>query len=304
MQPEAVAVPLQQLHAIVTAVEEHEQAAVEGIVAKRIADHRQQTVVRLAAVDRVARDEDPDARWQAQHDRNAATRLLSQVKSMPLCTSISTSLPTRRITTGLGLDASGTSSTKRPDLCPASSPRRSRQLHQDRVPMGIPVSFDSFRRLRPSRSRRASSADISLRRFMPQRFRRSTGRPEVLHATVTESARRQERTFEARRRTTAAGSTTTTTRTRPSAAGGRRRRFPTPSLARPAPTPRRPRRAPRLPRSRTRPRAHPLRVRRGAGWQVDRAPVAQPSPCVASCPQDTGGRGSFQVCLTRRLRQN
>ncbi len=77
VQPEAIAVPLQQLHAIATAVEEDEQAAVEGIVAKRIADHRQHTVVRLAEVDRVARDEDPDARWQAQHDRNAETRLLS-----------------------------------------------------------------------------------------------------------------------------------------------------------------------------------------------------------------------------------
>ncbi len=175
---------------------------------------------------------------------------------MPLCASISTPLPTRRITEALELDPSGTSSTKRPAPCPASSPRRSRQLHQDRVPMGIPVSFDSLRRLRPSRSRRASSADISLRRFMPQRCRRSTGRPDVLHATVTTG--------------------TTTARTRRSAAGRRRRRPAPASRTRPAPTRTRLRRAPRLPRRRTRPRAHRLRVRRGAGRKVDSADGSQP----------------------------
>ena len=73
----------------------------------------------------------------------------------------------------------------------------------------------------------------------------------VLHATVT---------------------TQTSARTRRSAAEGRRRRPATASLTRPAPTPGRPRRSRRLPRRRTRPRAHPQRVRRGAGRSVDPAP--------------------------------
>ena len=98
------------------------------------------------------------------------------------------SMSATRTTTSPRTAGGNSTSTNASAGCrPAESCRR-RQHHQDSVPNGIPVSSDNSRRLRPSRSRRASSAVISLRRCMPARCRARLPRPDVLHATVTEGA--------------------------------------------------------------------------------------------------------------------
>src|SRR5439155_17171538 len=89
-QPEAVAVPHQQLHAIAAAVEEEEQVACEGIGAEAIAHDLHQAVEALAEVDRLARREDPDARRQAQH------RSIAVTKRVRAPVSIAASMITRR----------------------------------------------------------------------------------------------------------------------------------------------------------------------------------------------------------------
>lgn len=155
------------------------------VVTKRIADHSEQAVVRLAEIEGIARDEDPDARAKVQHDRSADARLLSQVTSAPLGSSISMSLRTRATTEEWTSLASDTISTKPPALCSRWSPCRSPQLQQASVPIGMPTSYDRARRLKTSRSHRASSGAISLRRFMPARCPGSWELPGVLHATVT-----------------------------------------------------------------------------------------------------------------------
>jgi len=72
-------------------------------------------------------------------------------------------------------------------------PATRRQIHQAGIQMGMPTSSNTARRLSPSRSRRASCAAISLRRFMPARCRGSLELPGVLHATVTVGPGRETR---------------------------------------------------------------------------------------------------------------
>ena len=83
-----------------------------------------------------------------------------------------------------------TSSTKPPSASTAGvGSWRSRQLHHDSVPNGMPASSAIARRLSPSASRRASSAAICSRRCIPQRWRRRRRLPGGLHATVTTRTR-------------------------------------------------------------------------------------------------------------------
>src|SRR5690606_10418749 len=89
VQPEAIAVPLQHLHAVAASIEKHEQTAVERIVTKCVSDHGEQAVVCLAEIDRVASDEDADACRQAQHGRSALTRSRNQLMSVPADVAIS-----------------------------------------------------------------------------------------------------------------------------------------------------------------------------------------------------------------------
>lgn len=186
VQPEAIAVPLQQLHSIAASVEEHKQVPVEWIVAKRVADHGEDLVVRLAQVDGVARDEDPDAQRETRHDRSAATRSRSQAMSVPTRASTATLL-SRRTTTSLSTRPSATTTSTKARSQPRSAPPtcRNRQLRHNSAPNGMPLSSDSCRKLWPSRSLRTNSAAISFRRRIAAESRLANRLPGLLHATVT-----------------------------------------------------------------------------------------------------------------------
>src|SRR5262245_54757909 len=68
-----VAIPIDDADPIAAAGEEDVEVARQRIMTERIADDRHQAVGALSAVDRLRRDEDADARRQAQHPRSAAT---------------------------------------------------------------------------------------------------------------------------------------------------------------------------------------------------------------------------------------
>ena len=51
MHPQPVAIPAEQLDSVATLVQEHEQAALEDVLVKLVADDGDQPIVRLAEVD-------------------------------------------------------------------------------------------------------------------------------------------------------------------------------------------------------------------------------------------------------------
>lgn len=58
MHPQSVAIPTQQLDSVPTLVQKHEQAALENILTKVIADDGHEPIVGLAEVNGVATEED------------------------------------------------------------------------------------------------------------------------------------------------------------------------------------------------------------------------------------------------------
>src|SRR5690606_30490718 len=83
---EAIAVPVDQLHAIRALREEHVQMPVQRIEFELAAHDRRKAVDAFAAINRLRRDEDPDARGRAQHASTAFKRARSVATSTPAST--------------------------------------------------------------------------------------------------------------------------------------------------------------------------------------------------------------------------
>lgn len=80
------AVPEEDLHLVLRLADEDEEVARVGIVAKRAFHDRPETVDAFAHVGQLSRKVDPDARWQAEHQRlpsSSATTRANASSSKP-----------------------------------------------------------------------------------------------------------------------------------------------------------------------------------------------------------------------------
>lgn len=171
--PEAVAIPHEQLHPITARVEEEEDVARERILAELVAHDRVQPVEALAEVDAVARSEDAHARGQAQHRSRALTKRASWLSSISTGTTTRrppTSTISTRLSATEGSLGRATSSTKPVGDGAVwgreSTSWRSFQAQNASVPAGTPLSRARALNVKPRRSRRPINCSISSRRFM------------------------------------------------------------------------------------------------------------------------------------------
>jgi hypothetical protein len=74
---EAVAIPVHDAHAITSPGEKDVEVPAERVLGQRAAHDRREAIDPFSPIDRLRRDEDPDARRQTQHARPSSTRASS-----------------------------------------------------------------------------------------------------------------------------------------------------------------------------------------------------------------------------------